>query len=339
MEAPATDERPHTVGQRPESSHGRLVGRESAEHLSVQGPADRGMHLGEGVAALPASRLGEPTGPRWKPVSSSAWAGGVVTVPPVSWASRLLRGSPSMGPPGWLELRAGWGPGGSSCRAVGLWGAFLEDGVLAEGRPVGWGWPRSTSVTPREYGLGQGLLHLGNRHHLSWGQRKSRQVTEGDARPRPSLLSERGRGGKEHGWDPGHGARGAGNRFFLSLRLVGELTSFVVSKSSVPRTVRPLCVQEPFSAFPEQHALCPGASTGLAPASRGPAAQWAPPRAGVAAGPQRQAPPCPVSPCLPVPPLRLQGLAGVAALSVCFCVEVRGGPLWEPQGPGRHVPL
>lgn len=59
-----------------------------------------------------------------------------------------------MGPPGWLELLAGWGPGDSSCRAVGLWGAFLEDGVLAEGRLVGWGWPHSTSVTPLEYSLG-----------------------------------------------------------------------------------------------------------------------------------------------------------------------------------------
>lgn len=89
-----------------------------------------------------------------------------------------------MGPPGWLELHAGWGPGGSSCRAVGLWGALLEDGVLAEGRPVGWGWPRSTSVTPREYGLGRGLLHLGKQTSFILG---SAEEPPGDWRVTPGL--------------------------------------------------------------------------------------------------------------------------------------------------------
>ena len=60
--------------------------------------------------------------------------------------------------------------------AAGLWASgavFLENRDLAEGRVAGWDWPwvgwgespgpRPTSVTPQEYGLGQGLLPLGKR--------------------------------------------------------------------------------------------------------------------------------------------------------------------------------
>lgn len=136
-EAPATDERPHTVGQRPESSHGRLVGRESAEHLSVRGPADGGVHLGEGVAALPASRLGEPMGPRWEPVLSSAWAGGrghhTSRIAGIQTAQRVAQhGAPGLA--------------GAACR-LGSWGLVLQGcgplGRLPGGRspgrgPAGW---------------------------------------------------------------------------------------------------------------------------------------------------------------------------------------------------------
>ena len=153
--------------------------------------------------------------------------------------------------------------------------------------------------------------------------------------PGPSRLSEGGWGGEEHGWDLGRGAGQAGNHFFLSLRLVGELMSFVASKPSVPQTVRPLCVQEPFSAFPEQRALCPRADAGLAPASRGPAAQWAPPQVGAVAGPLCRAPPV-LSPC----PASMAAGPGRCHRSEHLLLHGgTRGPLQEPRGLGRHVPL
>ena len=180
------------------------------------------------------------------------------------------------------------------------------------------------------------MLHLGKQTLFILGSAEE-PPDDGRMTPGPGLsrLSEGGWGGEEHGWDLGRGAGQAGNHFFLSLRLVGELTSFVASKPSVPQTVRPLCVQEPFSAFPEQRALCPGAGTGLAPASRGPAAQWAPPRVGAVAGPLCRAPPV-LSPC---------PASTAAGPGRCHCSEhllLHGGtrgPLQEPRGLGRHVPL
>lgn len=252
----------------------------------------------------------------------------MVTVTPGSWASRLLCGSPSMGPPCWLELRAGWGPGGSSCRAVGLWAPSW--------RMETWLALASLDLCDSpEYSLGRGLLHLGKQTLFILG---SAEEPPDDGRmtpgPGPSRLSEGGRGGEEHGWDLGRGACRAGNHFFLSLRLVGELTSFVASRPSVPQTVWPLCVQEPFSAFPEQRALCPGPALASLRRPEGPQCSGRRPEWGQWPGPCARHP----LSCRPIPPPRLQGLAGVTR-SVCFCMEVQGGPLQEPRGPGRRIPL
>ena len=82
---------------------------------------------------------------------------------------------------------------GAACR-LGSWGLILQGcgplGRLAGGRspgrgPAGWlGWPRSTSVTPREYGLGRGLLHLGKQTSFILG---SAEEPPGDWRVTPGL--------------------------------------------------------------------------------------------------------------------------------------------------------
>lgn len=100
-----------------------------------------------------------------------------------------------------------------------------------------------------------------------------------------------------------------------------------------------LCVSRSHSARFQSSVLCVlGPALASLRRPKAPQRSGHCPEPGAAAGPQRQAPPCPVAPCLPVLPPRLQGLAGVAALSVCFCVEVRGGSSPGPSGAGAPRP-
>lgn len=244
-----------------------------------------------------------------------------------------------MGPPGWLELHAGWGPGRSSCRAVGLWGAFLEDGVLAEGRPVGWGWPRSTSVTPREYGLGQGLLHLGKQTFILG----SAEEPPGDWRVMPGpgragCLSEPGRQGARlgpgtrhtWGWEP------------------------LFSESQAGRGTNVLCGFQVQCSTDSAAFVCPGAIQCVSRAacfvSRGqrwPRSGVPRPRSAVGTAPSRGRQPGPSA----RHPLALSPRVSPSCLRSCRAWQVlqlrasasawryEGAPLQDPQGPGRHVLL
>lgn len=64
-------------------------------------------------------------------------------------------------------------PGARLAGLWAIWGAFLEDGVLAEGRPIWLGLASFSICDSREYGLGQGCCIWGNGRCLSWGQRKN----------------------------------------------------------------------------------------------------------------------------------------------------------------------
>lgn len=123
-EAPAADKRPHTVGQQPESSHGRVVGRESAEHLSVRGPADGGVYLSEWGWLLCRPRgWGHP----WALGGSQRRALHGLGV----WSPCL----PDRGHPDCSEHHPAWGPrAGWSCMQVGVPGARLA-GLWASGAP------------------------------------------------------------------------------------------------------------------------------------------------------------------------------------------------------------